>query len=193
LYRTVKQLNSIIHSFSGDQLIAMDGHSLLNLKYEEAMDLLRTSGAEVEILISQLNTDNQVFVPEDELRDIKAVEQNNVFQLPVKCLDQWDPTAGPRIPRIKHDTSSESISIMPRLPAGPPCATSVKDSHLNNIQCGTVVEAPCGRGKSDRVSTPIATPVTSKRLQCVEKHALRIHNSHDVIRSACCVLHAEDD
>ena len=171
----------------------MDGHSLLNLKYEEAMDLLRTSGAEVEILLSQLNTENRVFVPEDEFRDIKAVEQSNVFQSPVKRPDQLDPTAGSRMPRVKHDTGSESISVMPRLCAGPSCATSVKDCCLNNIQCGMVVEAPCGHGKSDRVSTPVATPVTSKRLQCVEKHALRIHNSHGVIRSACCVLHAEDD
>jgi hypothetical protein len=171
----------------------MDGHSLLNLNYEEAMDLLRTSGAEVEILISQLNTDNRVFVPEDELRDIEAVEQSNVFQSPVKCPDRWDSTAGPRIPHVKRNTGSESISVMPLVHAGPSCATSVKDCCLNNIQCGTVVEALCGHGKSDRVSTPVTTPVTSNRLQCVEKHSVRIHNSHDVIRSACCVLHAEDD
>jgi hypothetical protein len=171
----------------------MDGHSLLNLKYEEAMDLLRTSGPEVEILLSQLSTDNRVFVPEDELHDIKAVEQSDVFQLPVKRPDQRDSTAGLHIPSVKHDTGSERISVMPRVPAGPSCATSVMDSCLNKIQCGTVVEVLCGRGKSDTVLTPIATPVTSKRLQCVEKHALRIHNSHDVIRSACCVFHAEDD
>jgi hypothetical protein len=171
----------------------VDGHSLLNLKYEEAMDVLRTSGAEVEILISQLNTDNRVFVPEDELCDIKAVEQINVFQSPVKRPDQRHSTVGPCTPCVKHDTGSERIIIMPRVHAGPSCLTSVKDCCLNNIQCGTVVEVLCGRGKSDRVSTPVATPVTSKRLQSVEKHALRIHNSHDVIRSACCVLHAEDD
>ena len=169
----------------------MDGHSLLNLKYEEAMDLLRTSGPEVEILLSQLNMDNQVFVPEDELRVIKAAEQSS--QSPVKHPDQWDSTAGPHISHVKHDTGTENISVMSRVPAGPSCATSVKDSCLNNIQCVTVVEALCGHGKSDRVSTSKATPVTSKRLQCVEKHALRIHNSHDAIRSACCVLHAEDD
>jgi len=184
----------LIHfPFSGDQLIAMDGHSLLNLKYEEAMDLLRTSGVEVEILLSQLNMDNQVFVPEDEFSGIKAVEQSNVFQSPVKRPDQWNATPGPYVPRVKHDTSSERISVTPMVPAGPSCVMPFKASCLNNIQCKTVVEVLCGHGKSDRVSTPIATPVTSKRLQCVEKHALRTHNSHDVIRSACCVLHAEDD
>jgi len=171
----------------------MDGHSLLNLRYEEAMDLLRTSGAEVEILLSQLNMDSRVVVPEDELRDINAVEQSNVFQSPVKRPDRRDSTAGPRIPRVRHDTGPKRISVMPMVHVGPTCAMSVKDSCLNNIQCGTVVEALRGHGKSDRVSTPVATPVTSKRLQCIEKHALRIQNSHDVIRSACCVLHAEDD
>jgi len=171
----------------------MDGHSLLNLKYEEAMDLLRTSGAEVEILLSQLDTDNRVVVPEDELCDIETAEQSNVFLSPGKHPDQRDSTAEPRVPRVRHDTGPERISVMPRVHAGPTFATSVKDSCLNNIQCGTVVEVLRGHGKSDRVLTPVATPVTSKRLQCVEKHVLRIHNSHDVIRSACCVLHAEDD
>jgi len=168
----------------------MDGHSLLNLKYEEAMDLLRTSGTEVEILLSQLDVDNQVDVPEDELCDIEAVAQSNVFQSPVKHPDRRDSTAGPRVPRIKHDTGLERISVMPMVHEGP---TSVKDSCLNNVHCGTVVEVLHGHGKSHRVSTPVATPVTSKRMQYVEKHVLRIHNSHDVIRSACCVLHAEDD
>jgi hypothetical protein len=171
----------------------MDGHSLLNLKYEEAMDLLRTSGAEVEILLSQLNTDYQVFVPQDELRDVKTLEQSNIFQSPAKRSDHRDSTDGPHMPHVEHDIGSERINVMPRVPAGPSCAMSVKVSCLNNIQCGTVVEALHGHGQSDRVSTPIATPVSSKRLQSVEKHALRIHNSHDVIRSACCVLHAEDD
>jgi hypothetical protein len=170
----------------------MDGHSLLNLKYEEAMDLLRTSGTEVEILLSQLSMDNPVFVPEDKLCDIKAVEKSNVFQSPVERADQRDSTAEPRIPHVKHDTGSERISVMPRVHAGPSSAPSFKDSRMSNIQCGTV-EALCGHGKSDRVSTHVSTPVTSKRLQSVEKHVLRIHNSHDVIRSACCVLHAEDD
>jgi len=171
----------------------MDGHSLLNLKYEQAMDLLRTSGTEVEILLSQLDTDDRVVVPEDERCDIEAAEQSDVFRSPVERPDQRDSTAGPRVPRVKHDTGPERISVMPVVHAGPTCGTSVKESCLNNIQCGTVVEVLHGRGKSDRVSTPVATPVTSKRLHCVEKHVLRIYNSHDVIRSACCVLHAEDD
>lgn len=171
----------------------MDGHSLLNLRYEEAMDLLRTSGAEVEILLSQLNMDNQVSVSEDELCDIKAVEHKNVFHSPVKCLDQWDSTAGLCIPRVKRDKGSERISVMPVVRAGPSCAMSVKDSVLNNIQCGMVFEVVPGHGESDRVSTPVATTVTSKRRQCAEKRAQHIHNSHDVIRSTCCVLHAEDD
>lgn len=51
----------------------MDGHSLLNLKYEEAMDLFRSSGTEVEILLSQIGTDIGTFVPEEELCDAKAV------------------------------------------------------------------------------------------------------------------------
>jgi hypothetical protein len=179
--------------FSGDQLIAMDGHSLLNLKYEEAMDLLRTSGAEVEILLSQLNADKGVFVSEEELHDIEAVEHDNAFQSPVKHPDHQDSTEGPCIPRIKHNTGSERISVIPMVHSGPLCAMSVEDPYLHNIHCGVAVEEESGRGKSDRVSTPVATPVTSKQLQCVEKHALSIRNNHDVIRSACCVLHAEDD
>jgi hypothetical protein len=166
----------------------MDGHSLLNLKYEEAMDLLRTSGAEVEILLSQLNMDNRVFVPEDELCDIRAVEHSNVFHSPVRHPDQWNSAAEPCIRHVKQDTGS-----WPMVQAEPSCAMSVKDSRMNDIRCGPVVAAVSGNRKSDRVSTPTATLVTSQRLQCVGRHVLRIHNSHDVIRSACCVLNAEDD
>jgi hypothetical protein len=165
----------------------------LNLKYEEAMDLLRTSGTEVEILFSQLDMNNQVFVPEDELCNIRADEHNNVFQSPVQCPIQQDSTAEPCIARVKQDTCSERISVVPMVHAGPSCEMSVKDPRLNDIWCGTVVEAVSGNRKSDRVSTPVATPVTSQRLQCVGRHAVRVHNSHDVIRSACCVLNAEDD
>jgi hypothetical protein len=58
--------------FAGDQLIAMDGRSLLNLKYEEAMDLFRSGGAEVEILLSQVSTDIGIFMREEELCDTEA-------------------------------------------------------------------------------------------------------------------------
>jgi hypothetical protein len=169
----------------------MDGHSLLSLKYEEAMYLLRTSGAEVEILLSQLNADKAVPVSEEEFRDIKAVEHDNVFQSPLKCPGPMDSTEGPCVPCIKHSTGSERISVIPTVHPEPPRSISVEDSSLNNIHCGMAVEEVSGLGK--RVLTPVATLVTSKQLQCVEKHAVPIHNSHDVIRSACCVLLAEED
>lgn len=37
----------------GDRLIAVDGHCLLNRKYEETLRLMRATGEEVELVLSQ--------------------------------------------------------------------------------------------------------------------------------------------
>jgi hypothetical protein len=169
----------------------MDGHNLLNLNYEEAMDLLRTSGAEVEILLSQLSTDKRVFVVEEEVCDNKVVEKSNVFHSPIKRPDQQDLKGVPCRPCVEHDTGSERTCMLHPEPSS---AMSVEDSSLNNIQCGMAIRKVSGSGKSDRLSIPVATHVTSKRLQCGEKCVSLIHNCHDAtVRAACCVLHAKDD
>lgn len=40
-------------SLAGDRLLAVDGHCLLNRRYDEALRLMRASGEEVELVLSQ--------------------------------------------------------------------------------------------------------------------------------------------
>lgn len=42
--------------FKGDQIVAVNGQSLLNLKYSEALEILKNTGNKVELILSQLSS-----------------------------------------------------------------------------------------------------------------------------------------
>jgi hypothetical protein len=157
----------------------MDGHNLLNLKYEEAMDLFRSGGAEVEILLSQVNTDIGIFMSEEELCDTKAVRR----------LTRSDRLDSDKlcIPLIKDETGCGAMNLIPVVDPEPSCAVSVEDSYLNNIRFETAVEVVSGGEEFEIVSAP-----TAKQQLHVEKHPSPGHNSQGSIRAVCCVLRAED-
>jgi hypothetical protein len=170
----------------------MDGHNLLNLRYEEAMDLFRSSGAEVEILLSQVSTDKGLSISEDEPCDMKATEEDGVLHLNVrhhKHMDQQNSVKESLISLNKVETGCGGMNLIPIVQTEPSCAVSVENSSLNNIHFETAVEVMSEGRKSEMVSAPVRS---KKQLQ-VEKHLSPVHSNHDGIRAVCCVLHAEDD
>jgi hypothetical protein len=152
----------------------MDGHNLLNLKYEQAMDLLRSSGAEVEILLSQASTDIGIFMSEKEVCDTETGRH-------IKHSDQQDSDES-----HTGETSCGALNVVPAVHPEPLSATSVEDSYLNNIQYETAVEVVSGGEEFKTVSAP-----TAKQQLHVEKH-LSCGRSRGSIRAVCCMLHSKD-
>lgn len=190
------EVNHLFIHFPGDQLIAMDGHNLLNLKYEEAMNLFQSSGAEVEILLSQVNTDEGIFESQEEPSIMKAIEEDNEFQLPVrhmKHFDHQDSVEKSCISLIRHEPDHGGMSLIPRAHPEPSCAKSVEDSYLNNVQYEAAVDVVSGGGESEMVSTSVATSMKSMQQLHIEKPSTPVHGSRESNRGICCVLHAEDD
>jgi hypothetical protein len=190
-----KVYHLLIH-FPGDQLIAMDGHNLLNLKYEEAVNLFQSSGAEVEILLSQVSIDKIILESQDKPSAMKAIEEDNDFQLPVrhvKHFDHQDSVEKSCISVIRHEPDHGGMSLIPITHSEPSCAKSVEDSYLNNVQYKPATDVVCGGGGTEMVSTSVATQMKSMQQLHIEKPSIPVHGSHDSIRVICSVLHAEDD
>lgn len=182
--------------FPGDQLIAMDGHNLLNLKYEEAMKLFQSSGAEVEILLSQVSTDKEIFESQEELSVTKAIEEDNEFQLPVEHMkhsDHQDSVEKSCMSLIRHNPDHGGMSFIPMAHPEPACAKSFEDCYLNNVQYEAAVDVVSGGGESEMLSTSVASPLKSMQQLHIEKPSTCVHGSCDGIRAICCVLPAEDD
>jgi hypothetical protein len=174
----------------------MDGHNLLNLKYKEAVKLFQSSGAEVEILLSQVNTDKEIFESQEEPSVMKAIEEENEFQLPVRHMkhsDHLDSVKESCISLIRHEPDHGGMSLIPMAHPEPSCAKSVEDCYLNNVQYEVAVDTVSGGGESQMVSTSVATPMKSIQQRHIEKPSTPVHGSRDNIRAICCVLHAEDD
>jgi hypothetical protein len=53
--------------FAGDRIVAINGQSLLNFRYEDALKMLQSSSESVELVLSQImlinNCDDQVDEP----------------------------------------------------------------------------------------------------------------------------------
>ncbi|KAJ4433507.1 hypothetical protein ANN_15816 [Periplaneta americana] len=163
----------------GDQLIAMDGHSLLNLNYEEAMDLFRCSGTEVEIVLSQIIPDTESYETLSKPRDINESRDYDALEMPVtnpKLSDHGESA-------IESDCGEKHL--VPNLNVESSGAVPVEDFYLNSIRYEVASEGNSGGRDSEMMSTPIATPIKRRREhQQTERH--------DGIRAVCCV-HAEDD
>jgi hypothetical protein len=155
---SLKKTNSIINSFffPGDQLIAMDGHNLLNLKYEEAMKLFHSSGAEVELLLSQTNKDKRISESQEEPCAMKAVGKDNEFQLPVTH---------------ELDCGETSLNSV----VHPETVKSLGDSYLKN---GQYKMAAVG-GESEMLSPSVATPMKSMQQLRIEKPSTPARSSCD--------------
>jgi hypothetical protein len=173
----------------------MDGHSLLNLKYEEAMNLLQSSGTEVEILLSQVNTDKEIFESRENPCYMKANEEDDEFQMPVRHIkdsDHQDSIEKSCVSLIRHEPGLGGMSLIPMVHPEP-CAKSVEDSYLNNIHFETAIDVVSGGGGSEMVSTSVTTSMKSMQQLHIEKPSTPVRSSHDGIRAVCCVMHAEDD
>jgi hypothetical protein len=171
----------------------MDGHNLLNLKYEEAMNLFQSSGAEVEILLSQVNTDEGIFESQEEPSVMKAIEEDNENQLPVRQITHSDHQDSVKscVSLIRHD--HEGMSLIPMVHPKTSCAKSVEDFYLNTVQYKAAIDVVSGGGEPEMVSTSVATSVKSMQQLHTEKPSTPVHSSSDSIRAVCCVSHAEDD
>jgi hypothetical protein len=159
-----KEVHLLFIYFAGDQLIAMDGHSLLNLKYEEAMNLLQSSGAEVEILLSQINTDRRISESQEEPCVMKAVGDDNEFQLP-----------------IRHELGCHEMSLNPVVHRETSYVKSAEDSSLKNGQYKMATDVMSIGGESEMLSTSVATPTKSMQQLHIEKPSTPVHSSCDSI------------
>jgi hypothetical protein len=159
-----KKVHLLFIYFPGDQLIAMDGHNLLNLKYEEAMNLLQSSGAEVEILLSQINTDKRISESQEEPCVIKGVGEDNEFQLP-----------------IRHELGCHEMSLNPVVHRETSYVKSTEDSSLKNGQYKMATDLMPIGGESEMLSTSVATPMKSTQQLHSEKPSTPIRSSCDSI------------
>jgi di/tripeptidase len=150
--------------FPGDQLIAMDGHNLLNLKYEEAMNLFQSSGAEIEILLSQINIDKGISESQEEPCVVKAVGEDSEFQLP-----------------FKHETDCRGTSLIPMVHQESSYVKSVEDTYRNNIQYKTATSAISGDGESEKLSTSVTAKMKSMQKLHYEKPPAPVRSNHDSI------------
>lgn len=62
--------------FKGDQIIAVNGQNLLNLKYSETLEALKTTGLKVEIILSQLTNSKIKQIYED----VSCSKENIFFE-----------------------------------------------------------------------------------------------------------------
>lgn len=88
--------------FSGDQIIAVDGRNLLRLKYEEALNLLKSTGNAVNFVLSQTNVSR--YLPncskskssdatnssklQRTMDKLKQISQSQIFDYSHRSLEQ---------------------------------------------------------------------------------------------------------
>lgn len=83
----------------GDRLIAVDGHCLLNRRYEEALRLMRASGEEVELVLSQATQ----LTSEEELNQPSTSYQNGLMRL-AECNFKNTPVEETYLRDIRYRT-----------------------------------------------------------------------------------------
>lgn len=90
--------------YSGDQIIAVNGHNLLLMKYEDALQLLKSTGEKVEFVLSQLSmTKNSIESENSRIRSNRNLSNINESHLSTIKLDKT-------LNKLKRKSNFESKS-----------------------------------------------------------------------------------
>ena len=168
-------------------MIAVNGRSLLNLNYEEAMGILLSSGKEVEIVFSQFSAD----------KSFKSIEESGV-ELIKNTSVNMDSIMSENHSHIEYEIKPEILSevkcrgvnLVSLLQPKSSQSKTVEDSYLNNIRFEMASEMTSG--DVEMVSTPIPTPLKSRN-QSERLAYTPTYSNHNGIKAVCCVTQADDD
>nr|CAD7198666.1 unnamed protein product [Timema douglasi] len=162
----------LIHK--GDQLIAANGRSLLNMRYEEALQLLQSLSRELELVLSQScrNTPNGNIIHHSSAIDL----MNAVLKSSYSREESSSPNfAGGNTEEARYISLPAS-----RLPS---------DSELEKSCLGSIrleMEAESQAKEEDMAVTFIPRRGSHSRVLSSPKQ-------YDGIRSVCCVMPVEED
>lgn len=93
----------------GDQIVAVDGISLLNLSYDESLRTLQNTGKTVTLIVSRLFTrkplkDDKHFTDDDKIAmnttPVKRVPNNNLIATPSKSLPNLMNSNDYQLPKV---------------------------------------------------------------------------------------------
>ena len=136
----------------GDRLIAVDGHCLLNRRYDEALRLMRASGEEVELVLSQA----VLGCSEEHMDAPLPGHQNGLVRL-AECNIKNTPVEETYLRDIRYrteDCPTPQHFMMPKSLPQPGSSTSgkwtahkkypaPKPPHLRNVCCIAPVPEDC--------------------------------------------------
>nr|CAD7394232.1 unnamed protein product [Timema cristinae] len=158
----------------GDQLIAVNGRSLLNMRYEEALQLLQSLTRELELVLSQScrNTPNGNIINHSSAIDLMNAVLKNSYTREEPSSPNF---AGGNAEETRYISSPAS-----RLPSD----SELEKSCLGNIRLE--MEAESQAKEEDTAVTFIPRRGSHSRVLSSPKQ-------YDGIRSVCCVMPAEED
>nr|CAD7438269.1 unnamed protein product [Timema bartmani] len=162
----------VIHK--GDQLIAANGRSLLNMRYEEALQLLQSLSRELKLVLSQScrNTPNGNIINHSSAIDL----MNAVL----KSSYSREESSSPNFTGGNTEEARYISSPAPRLPSD----SESEKSCLGSIRLE--IEAESQTKEEDMAATFIPRRGSHSRVLSSPKQ-------YDGIRSVCCVMPAEED
>lgn len=127
--------------FKGDQIVAVNGQNLLNLKYSETLEILKNTGTKVELILSQLANSKLKQIYDKMSNDktfyegppgiVKSPKKNNVVNPCEICSNNMNCKS----PHYNHKFSPSKSSLfnIPSLSVSILRVTQLKNALLNNL------------------------------------------------------------
>ena len=97
----------------GDQIVSVDGTSLLNLPYDEALTILQTTGHKVTLIVSQIFNRKPLQETKEIVLDspVKEALKTNLLSTPSKSLPNLVNSRNYQLPKVRFKSNESSSSL----------------------------------------------------------------------------------
>lgn len=101
----------------GDQIVSVDGTSLLNLPYDDALAMLQGTGSVVTLIVSQVFARKPLKESSESIAvapgtPVKCAPKTNLISTPSKSLPNLLNSRDYQLPKVKHNNSQLSRSLL---------------------------------------------------------------------------------